>query len=151
MQIGSLTASLTILSLAMKVNLVFADFIALFLLSVRIAITFLIFHLIESGTQGFDRIDLKEMNDSIPFSALPALLTSFCGWRINLLISAPLTIILSAIATQKSFSMSDDNMTCYVNPDPYANRMAQRWAIQMMIMIAAGYMIRRVTLQRFIE
>ena len=148
---GSLTASLTILTLAMKVNLIFTDFITLFLLSVRIAITFLIFHLIESGTQGFDLIDPKEMNDSISFVALSALMVSFCGWKINLLISAPLTIILSAVATQKSFSMSDDNMTCYLYPDPYANRMAQRWAIQMMVMLACSYMIRRITLQRFIE
>lgn len=110
--------------LSIRINLAFCDYITLFMVSVRIAITFLVLHWIESETQGFDLIDKKEMNDSIPLVAIPALIMSFSGWPVNLLISAPLSVISVAIATHMSFSIDEDNMACYVHPDPYAARMS---------------------------
>jgi hypothetical protein len=151
MQIGSLTVSLTISALANLVNLVATDYNLLILVGVRSAVTFLLFYFIEAGTPGFEKIDLKELSDSIQLIGLPGLIISCCGWRFNFLIGAPLTIGLTALGIHKSFTLSDDNMSCYVTPEPYASRMSQRWTLQMLTFLAVGYMIRRITLQRFIE
>ena len=135
----------------MKVNLACTDYITLALISVRVAATFSLLHLIKSGTQGFELIDLKEINDSIPFVSITALLVSVCGWRLNLLVSAPLAIISSMIAVNESLSTSDDNMACYERPGLIAGRMSGRWMTLMIAMVIAAYMLRKTILQRFIE
>ena len=124
--LGSSVLALTFLWLAIKVNLAFTHYITLVMLSVRIIRTFVVLHLIESGAEGFDLIDKKEMDSSIPMIAVPALLASFCGWRVNLLISTPLSILTTYVATYKSYSVIDDenNMSCYLVPDSYAYKMS---------------------------
>ena len=99
MQFGSLTVTLTIWWFALKVYSALTGYTVMFLVGVRGAITFLILHLIEIGAHGFEQIDQKEMDDSIPFVAIPALLASCCNWRVNLVLGAPMTILLSTIAT----------------------------------------------------
>ena len=150
-QTGSQTLTLLILWLGMKVNLAFTDYITFTLIGVRIISTFALLHLIKSGTPGFELIDRKEINDSIPFVSITALLVSTCGWRLNLLISAPMAIVSSVIAVNDSLSTSDDNMACYETPEPIAGRMSGRWVILMVAITYAGYMFRKTSLQRFIE
>ena len=126
-QTGSFVATLLLLWIATKVNLAFTDYCTLALISVRATTTFVLLHLIESGAEGFQLIDRKELNDSIPFVSISALLISICGWRVNLLISAPLAIFSSMRAVDESLSTSDDNMACYERPELIASRMGQRW------------------------
>ncbi len=108
----------------MKVNLAFSDYTTLILISIRIAVTFVVLHLIDTGADGFDLIDKKEMDSPIPLMAVPAMLASFVGWRVNLLVATPLTIVASIVATSKSYSVSDENMSCYVVQDSYASKMS---------------------------
>ena len=135
----------------MKVNLAYANYITLALISVRVTATFVILHLIKSGAPGFELIDRKEINDSIPFVSITALLISSSGWRVNLLISAPLATISCFIATHDTYSVRDENMACYKNPDSMAGRMSLRYVIIMLTMTFAAYMFRKTILQRFIE
>ncbi len=135
----------------MKFNLAFTDYVTLALISVRVTSTFILLHLIKSGTQGFELIDIKEINDSIPFVSITALLVSICGWRLNLLVSAPLAVFSSSIVVKESLSTNDDNMACYERPELIASRMSSRWQTLMIAMLCSAYMLRKTILQRFIE
>ncbi len=64
-QTGSLTATFAMLSLAIKINLAAVQFGLMALVGVRIAVTFLLLHLITNDVEGFELIDPKIMNDSI--------------------------------------------------------------------------------------
>ncbi len=132
-------------------NLAFTDYITLSLISVRVTSTFALLLLIKSETPGFELIDRKELNDSIPFVSITALLLSFCGWRVNLLISMPMAVISCAIAVNHSLTTSDDNMACYEQPELIAKRMSARWIGIIVVCTYASYMFRKIILQRFIE
>ena len=97
MQFGSLVATIMFVCIGYRIKLSMVDYDVILLLWVRIAITFLVFYLIESGHQSFALIDPKQMNDSISI-LFPAICGTFCNWKFNLLISAPLIIIFSALA-----------------------------------------------------
>lgn len=117
---GSLTVSLTIIALLGKIRLAFMDYACLFVMIVRIVETFLILYFIDSKTPGFDLIDKKELNDSIVMIAAPALVLACCNFKLDVLITTPLTMISAWIVTQRAFDTQDDNMACFKNPDTYA-------------------------------
>ncbi len=117
MGMGSMTAALAILWIATKVTMAAIDYGLLFLVGVRIVVTFLMIHFIRSGVEGFDKIDLKEMHDSIPLLILPALTIAGCNWKFDMCVTVPISTVFIIIATQMSFAQVDDNMDCYVNPD----------------------------------
>ena len=71
MHIGSLIASLSLHCLLMKINVAFAEYTILFIVGVRCIETFLVMHLIDQKTPGFELIDRKELVDAIPFIATP--------------------------------------------------------------------------------
>ena len=123
---GSLTVSLTILALLGRFRLSIIDYGTLFVVSVRIVETFLVLYFIESETPGFDLIDKKELNDSIPFIAAPALVLACCNFKLDVLITAPLTLISTWIVTQRVFDTADDNMACFKKPELYGGILGER-------------------------
>ncbi len=70
---------------------------------------------------GFDLIDKKELNYSIPSLAGPGLVLACCNFKLDVLITVPLTLTSTYIATELAFDSADDNMACFKNPDTYAN------------------------------
>ncbi len=70
---------------------------------------------------GFDLIDKKELNYSIPSLAGPGLVLACCNFKLDVLITVPLTLTSTYIATELAFDSADGNMACFKNPDTYAN------------------------------
>ena len=118
---GSLTVSLTIVVLISKFRLAFIDYGMLSIVSIRVAVTFLILYFIDSEMTGFDLIDKKQLNNSIPSVAGPALVLACCNFKLDLLITAPLTLISTYIVTERAFDPADDNMACFKDPAAFTN------------------------------
>ncbi len=116
---GSLTVSLTILALLAQYRLATMDYCTLFVIGVRIVETFLVLYFIESEVPGFDLIDKKELHDGIPFIASPALVLACCNFKLDVLITAPITLVSTWIVTKRVFDTADDNMACFKKPDTY--------------------------------
>ena len=151
MQLGSAIFSLTVYVIVCKFFPRLAGFLLFWLACVRIAMTFLLFHMTSKGVEGFELIDPKELHDSIPLITMPFLITAACNWRFNILFSVPLVLISTILATQQAYKAEDDNMACYKQGDLYAGKMSSRGMIQEAIMIFAGYLLRTVMIERFIE
>lgn len=65
MQAGTTAATFAILTLAVKINQAAIQFGLVTVVGVRIAVTFLVLHLIATDVQGFELIDPKQLQDSI--------------------------------------------------------------------------------------
>ena len=78
---GSLTISLTICVLLGKCRLALTDYTTLIVTGTRVAETFLVLYFIDSEMPGFDLVDKKELNDSIPSVAAPALVLACCNFK----------------------------------------------------------------------
>ena len=125
-QAGSLAATFAAITLAIKINQKVVEFSFMALVGVRIAVTFLVLHLIATEVEGFELIDPKQMQDSILSLAVPAVCLSTISWKLDLLVSIPITMISAALVQQQAFSVENDNMSCFVQPESEANRMSLR-------------------------
>ena len=114
---ATLALSITILALTSKFRLAIIDYGPLFVVSIRIISTFLVLYLVESKMPGFDLIDKKELNFSIPFIAAPSLILACVNFKLDLLTTVPLTLISTWIMTQRTFDTADDNMACFKNSE----------------------------------
>ena len=103
---GSLLATLSLLLIAVKINLNAINFGLISIVGVRVAVTFLVFHHIESETEGFEEIDLELMFDAIPFTVI-FLFMATCNWKFDLLTSVPLLIFASLLAFSKAYPDED--------------------------------------------
>ena len=92
-QVGSLAVTLIILCIADIMNVSAVSFFYISIVGVRAAITFLVLYLIKSDTQGFDKIDPKNLHDSIPIIAAPVVVLSYYNWKFDMLVGVPLTIV----------------------------------------------------------
>ncbi len=120
MHTGSLLLSISIIAILSKFKLAVIDYTTLFVVSIRIISTFLVLNQVESKMPGFDLIDKKELNFTIPFIAAPALILACVNFKLDLLTTIPLTLISSYIMTQRSYDPADDNMACFQNSDVQA-------------------------------
>ena len=125
-QYGTLTFSFVLISLAYRVKLSMIRYNMLVIMGVRSLVSIIVLHLIESGNEHFALIDLKQMTDSIVI-VLPALCSTFCNWKFDLLISSPIILIFNVIVTKRSLSSEDGNMACYLQPEQEGSRMSLRW------------------------
>ncbi len=151
MQTGTVQLTLSIAMILSKISLATIDFAVMLIVGTRCAMTFIIFYFVLNGTEGFELIDPKYMSDSIPIIATSCFACAVSNFKRDLLLTAPITIILSIIATNKAYSVDNDNMNCFVEPEKQAMRMSQRWSIQIIAMVVIAYVYRKMTLQRFIE
>ena len=69
MHLGSLTASLLIGWLASKFKLALIDYVVMIVVGVRCIEIFIVLHLIEAKTPGFETTDKKDLADSLLFIA----------------------------------------------------------------------------------
>lgn len=151
MQLGSAIFSLTLYVIVCKFVPRLGGLMLFWNAGVRIAITFLLFHMISEGAEGFELIDRKELNDSIPFMTMPLMVTACANWRFDILVSVPLVFVSTVMAAQQAYKNEDDNMACYKQADLYAGKMSSRWMIQEAVMLAGAYWIRKVLIERFME
>lgn len=91
------------------------------------------------------------MQDSITIIAAPAIIGATINWKLDLLVSIPITIIATALSQQQSFSVENDNMSCYAMPEEQANRMTTRLTVNMLCMVVVAYIVRYTSLKRFLE
>ena len=63
------------------------------IVGMRITVTLLVLHLIATNVQGFELIDPKQMHDSISSNAYAAICIATVNWKLDLLVSIPITII----------------------------------------------------------
>lgn len=115
-QLGSATVSLTTFSLAAKLYFRATDWFLVYILAIRVTITFMLFHWISTGTEGFSLIDPKELNDSIPFLA-PLFIGIIVNWKFNIVVCVPVLLISTLFATSYAFTTDNENMTCYKEPE----------------------------------
>ena len=151
MQTGTVQLTLSLAMIFSKISLATIDYAVMMIVGTRCAMTFIILHYVLSSAEGFELIDPKYMSDSIPIIATSCFACAVSNFKRDLLLTAPITILLSIIATSKAYSVDNDNMSCFVEPDKQAIRMSQRWTIQIVAMVVIAYVYRKMTLQRFIE
>ena len=101
-----MTVSLTTISLAAKLYLKAIDWYLVYIVAVRVAITFMLFHWISAGEEGFGLIDPKELNDSIPFVA-PLFVGILVNWKFNIVVCIPMMLISTIYGTQYAFTTDD--------------------------------------------
>ena len=123
---SSLTVSLTITIIFTKIWLKLMNYAMFILVIVRISVTLLNLHFIEQSVDGFELVDKKEMSDVIPFFATPAMILSICNFKFNMILTVPIVFVSTLHVIQRTLSTEFDNLSCYKNPDFYANSMSER-------------------------
>ena len=117
LQLGTVTINTTLIWLLSKWKLWCLDISTLSILVVRCVITWLLFKFTLEGQSGFSSIDIKQLQDSVIFVALPALLLTSCNWQIDLILTAPILLVSNTITVMSAFSTEGNNMECYADPD----------------------------------
>ena len=98
MHSGSISVSLIIVCLLIKLKLSLVDYALVCFIGVRCMETFLVLHLIETNAPGFDLIDKKELSDSIPFIAGPGMILAICNYKFDLLFTTPMTFVCTILS-----------------------------------------------------
>ena len=93
MQYGTFTLNATLLFLLSKWKLWVIDIAVLTLLVFRCLITYLLFKFTLDARPGFEHIDIKELQDSVVFTFLPSLIIVSCNWKIDSLLSFPISVL----------------------------------------------------------
>ena len=148
---GSMTLSLLLITIAIEFKRAIIDYVHIWIIFVRIVVTFTLMYLITTGTEGFEHIDLKELCQTIDFIAMVYLIFMFVNWKFNLIVTAPVTIISCYIATKMSLTPNDDNMTCFKEPEIFSDGLASSWLMNKIYLFGIAYYARLVTLERFID
>ena len=113
MHYGSLTVSLMLSVLFIRLKLSLADYALFFLMAVFMLETFLVMYLIDVSAPGFEFIDKKDLSNAIPFIAMPAQIIGICNLRFNYLVTLPLTIICLILVNRYAYTTDNDNLSCF--------------------------------------
>jgi len=151
LQFMSITVSLTIVTVMSKLIPASMDFTCMFLIGVRIVITIMLFNLVDSDSLTFKSIDRKALHDSLTFIALPSFAIGSINWKMDVLTTFPITLVLQVYFTRMAFTTADGNMECYRVPEVIAGSQTFRCEIQLMGLIVIGYFLRRLELDRFLD
>ena len=148
---GSMTLSLLLITIAIELKRAIMDYVHIWIISVRIVATFTLMHLVMTGAQGFEHIDLKEFCQAIDLMALPYIVLTFVNWKFNLIVTAPLTMISCYIATKMSLTPSDGNMACFKEHETFVDGMTANWLMNQVYLFGVAYYARLFTLERYID
>ena len=151
MQLGSSLAQIYIALIVSKIYLRSIDFFVLTQIGVRCIITFLMFKFIAEKKPHFELLDRKQLVDSMSFVALPSLLGGSANWKIDLLSSIPLTIAATSMNVKSAFAMTEDNMTCYADPESVAGVFLGRQLLNIYIVVHVMFSNRRSALNKFVQ
>ena len=75
------------------------------------------FKLKEQKSPGFAEIDIKQMNDTINYMAMPALLLLSYNLKIELCLTVPLTMVANHWTIGKAYADIGTNMDGFAEPD----------------------------------
>ena len=142
LQLSTVTINATLLWLLSKWKLWIVDTCTLSVLTVRCIMTWLLFKFTSEGRSGFEHIDIKQLQDSVIFVALPTLLLTNCNWQIDLILTAPILIISNSWTVMSAFSTEGNNMECYADPDSVGGQMSMRWIIFLFVIFYSLYETR---------
>ena len=148
---ASLSVSLMLTVLLIRLKLSLVDYALFIILAVRCVTVFLIMHLIDVSAPGFELIEKKDLNLAIPFVAMPAQILGICNLRLNYLVILPLTNLSVILVNRYAFTTDSDNLSCYSNPEGKAGALSSSWIVLILMMVIVCYMYRRSTLENFIE
>ena len=148
---GSTTLSLLLITIAIEFKRAIIDYVHIWIIFVRILVTFTLMYLVTTGTEGFEHIDLKELCQAIDFIAMSYLVLTFVNWKFNLIVTAPITMISCYIATKMSLTPIDDNMACFKEHETFSDGLAANWLMNQVYLFGIAYYARLVTLERFID
>ena len=73
------------------------------------------------------------------------------NFKIDLLITAPITLICVALITQSAYTTQSDNVSCFNGPENIAQAMQHIHLGQIIVMLLISYGYRKNSLQRIIE
>ena len=82
---------------------------------------------------------------------MPFMMFTYDNLSLNLVITVPMVLISTIIATSRSLTAEDDNMSCYKQPNLAAHEWTFNWICQESVMLIGAYIYRRITIDRFIE
>ena len=122
-----------------KWKLWFVDVAVLSMLVFRCLITYLLFKFTLDARPGFEHIDVKELQDSVVFIFLPALLLFSCNWKIDSLLSFPIFLVAQLMTLTRAFSTAGDNMICYTNPETVGGQLSMRWGMLIFVVYYSVY------------
>ena len=120
---GSMSLSLFLIWIAIELNRKFVDYLHVWIIFLRVAATFTLIYLVSTGKEGFEHIDLKQFCQAIDSIALSYIVLSFINWKFNLIVTAPVTIISSYIATKMSLTPAAGNMACFKEHETFSDGM----------------------------
>ena len=150
-EFGSYTLSTVLISVVAAFKLQIIDFMSLFILLVRVTVTFWLYHLATTGVQGFEEVDLKELYAQIPYIGMPYFFFAFVNWKFNLAVTVPVTLVSCVVATQLALTTKDDNMSCFAEPAVFTSSVVIGQQINMIVPLACAYWVRLISLERFLD
>ena len=147
----SLTFSLTIICLLGKLCPRIIDLTIFWVVGVRCLATYMLFRLSASKSTGFEDIDPKSLHDSVSFVAMPMFVIASVNWKMDVLITWPLSMVGTAVFIEMAYTTNNGNMDCYLIPDAEAEGLIYGYVVQMAGMAMAGGFMRYMELQRFLD
>ena len=110
---GSLTVSLLLAVLLVKLKLSLVDFVHFSILAVRVSVIFLVMHLIDVSASGFELNKHKDLKGTFNFLASTTQIIGICNLRLNYLVTLPLTFVcLIMVQSYATATNNDDNLAC---------------------------------------
>ena len=110
---GSLTVSLLLAVLLVKLKLSLVDYVHFSILAVRVSVIFLVMHLIDVSASGFELIKHKDLKGTFNFLASTTQIIGICNLRLNYLVTLPLTFVcLIMVQSYATATNNDDNLAC---------------------------------------
>ena len=108
-------------------------------------------YLIDNSALGFTLVDKKELADAVFFIALPTQIISISNLKMSFLVNLPMVVACLVIFNAYAFTIDNDNMSCYLQPEGKASMTSFRQTLLILVMAAISYMYRKSTLERFTE
>ena len=111
--------------------------------------TYVIFSYITANNFGLGSYDRKQLADSVQFVAIPALLAGSINWKLDLLLSLPLTLIGTVLNVNGSYANEGDNLACFANPNAVASHLGARLIFVYLMVAASMHSQRKFQVKSF--
>lgn len=137
--------------LLVRCRLAFADFTVLYAMTSSCIQTFLQLYLVENKAPGFEKTDRKLLSNQLPFQATLTFILAIVNFKIDFFITAPITLICTAMITQRAYTSEAGNLSCYVVPESIALAMNANNIGQIILILMISYGYRKNSLQRILR
>ena len=113
--------------------------------------SFLLVHFIESKQYGFGDYDRKNLSDLKKLIPAIILAITLCNVKFDLLVTVPMILICSLFFDQFAFTTDDGNMSCYSEPELFAQEQNAVLCLLVVLMISTGFFYKKNSLLSFVE